>query len=59
MSQMLLIGFRTAELDSNIALFLKEISPGGVILFDYDLPSDGQLPRNIRSVRGIAPRMST
>ena len=48
-SQMLLIGFRGTELDSDIALFLQDVSPGGVILFDYDLPSEGQLPRNINS----------
>ena len=48
-SQMLLIGFRGTELDSDTAPALQEISPGGVILFDYDVPSEGQLPRNISS----------
>ncbi len=48
--QMLIIGFRGTEAkqESYIAGVLEEIKPGGVILFDYDLPSQS-FPRNITS----------
>ncbi|MXV80702.1 MAG: hypothetical protein F4007_08615, partial [Chloroflexi bacterium] len=39
--QMLLIGFRGETLDDETTALLEEISPGGVILFDYDGPSGG------------------
>ena len=47
--QMLLIGFRGVALDDDTAALLDEIRPGGVLLFDYDGPSKGELPRNITS----------
>ena len=47
--QMLLIGFRGLELDAETAALLREIRPGGVLLFDRDGPSSGELPRNIAS----------
>ena len=47
--QMLLIGFQGTELENDTAALLQEISPGGVILFDYDGPTQGELPRNIES----------
>lgn len=47
--QMLLIGFRGLELDAATAALLREIQPGGVLLFDRDGPSGGELPRNIQS----------
>ena len=47
--QMLLIGFRGLELDAETAALLREIQPGGVLLFDRDGPSDGERPRNIES----------
>ena len=47
--QMLLIGFRGIELENDTAALLQEVSPGGVILFDYDGPTQGELPRNIES----------
>ena len=47
--QMLLIGFPGTELENDTAALLQEISPGGVILFDYDGPTQGALPRNIES----------
>ena len=47
--QMLLIGFRGVDLDDDTAAMLREIQPGGVLLFDYDGPSKGELPRNITS----------
>ena len=63
--QMLMIGFRGDVLDDDIAAMLRDIQPGGVVLFDYDLPSKGEVVRNITSprqlrtltsvLRGIAP----
>ena len=47
--QMLLIGFRGLELDTETVSLLADIKPGGVILFDYDGPSGGELPRNVGS----------
>ena len=47
--QMLLIGFPGAQLDEETVALLEDIAPGGVILFDYDLPSAGARPRNITS----------
>ena len=51
--QMLLIGFRGLELDAETAALLREIRPGGVLLFDRDGPSGGELPRNIESPRQL------
>ena len=45
--QMLLVGFRGTEVDEPTAQMLWDIQPGGVILFDRDGPSGGELPRNI------------
>lgn len=47
--QMLMIGFRGDVLDRDIAAMLRDIQPGGVVLFDYDLPSKGEVVRNITS----------
>ena len=47
--QMLLIGFRGTALDDSTAAVLREIQPGGVLLFDRDGPSKGEMPRNITS----------
>ncbi len=47
--QMLLIGVRGLELDAETEALLADIKPGGVILFDYDGPSGGELPRNVAS----------
>ena len=47
--QMLLIGFRGLALNDDTAAMLREIQPGGALLFDYDGPSKGELPRNISS----------
>ena len=47
--QMLLIGFPGEQLDEETVALLDDIAPGGVILFDYDLPSGGAKPRNITS----------
>ncbi|MXX18317.1 MAG: glycoside hydrolase family 3 protein [Dehalococcoidia bacterium] len=46
---MLLIGFPGERLDGETVALLDDIAPGGVILFDYDLPSGGAKPRNITS----------
>ncbi len=47
--QMLMIGFRGDVLYGDIAALLRDIQPGGVVLFDYDLPSKGEVVRNITS----------
>lgn len=49
-AQMLLIGFRGTEIneESHIYKVLKDINIGGVVLFDYDVPSQS-FPRNITS----------
>ena len=45
--QMIMIGFRGTEINPKITKLIKEVKPGGLILMDYDLPSKGQIPRNI------------
>ena len=45
--QMLMVGFRGLELDEATAQMLRDLRPGGVILFDRDGPSGGAIPRNI------------
>ena len=47
--QMLLIGFPGPVLENRTRTLLNDIQPGGVILFDYDVPSGGEKPRNIVS----------
>ena len=51
--QMLMIGFRGDVLYGDIATMLGDIQPGGVVLFDYDLPSKGEVVRNITSPRQL------
>jgi beta-N-acetylhexosaminidase len=48
--QMIIIGFRGTELneDSIIVKIIEEVKIGGVVLFDYDIPSES-FPRNIIS----------
>lgn len=47
--QMLMVGFRGLELDEATEQMLRDLQPGGVILFDRDGPSGGEMPRNIAS----------
>ena len=47
--QMLLVGVRGLELDGEVRALIGEARPGGVVLFDYDGPSSGEMPRNIAS----------
>ena len=47
--QMLLIGFRGTTVDEPTTAMLRDIQPGGLILFDRDGPSGGALERNITS----------
>ncbi|MEX0929064.1 MAG: glycoside hydrolase family 3 N-terminal domain-containing protein [Balneolales bacterium] len=49
-AQMLIVGFRGLELHEDMAIVhdIRERGIGGVILFDYDVPS-GKSKRNIRS----------
>ena len=51
--QMLLVGFRGTELDAETGALLADLSPGGVILFDFDVPSGGELPRNVTGPRQL------
>lgn len=48
--QMVIVGFRgtEAQKDSYIINIIKDLKVGGVILFDYDVPSESR-PRNITS----------
>ena len=47
--QMLLVGFRGLEVDDELAEFLDEVRPGGVILYEHDAPSNGAIARNVES----------
>ena len=47
--QLLMVGFRGLEVDEATGRMLREIQPGGVILFDRDGPSGGEIVRNIAS----------
>ena len=47
--QMLLVGFRGETVEEPVAALLRDLQPGGVILFDRDGPSGGELVRNITS----------
>ena len=47
--QMLIVGFRGETVTDETAAMLADVRPGGVILFDYDLPSRGAEKRNISS----------
>ncbi|MDR1054307.1 MAG: glycoside hydrolase family 3 protein [Prevotellaceae bacterium] len=53
-AQMLIVGFRGTELkkDNPIYKDIAELNIGGVILFDYDVPSKTR-PRNIRSPKQV------
>lgn len=48
LGQMLIVGFRGTEIDetSYIARVIRDLNPGGVILFDIDVPTK-RFPRNI------------
>jgi beta-N-acetylhexosaminidase len=45
--QMLIIGFRGTTANQYITQTLKDMNLGGVILFDRDVPSSGEIERNI------------
>jgi beta-N-acetylhexosaminidase len=49
--QMLIVGFRGTELKSDMTIYklIAQNNIGGVILFDYDVPSKGKKQRNILS----------
>ena len=47
--QMLMVGFRGERLDGAARQLLQDLGPGGVVLYDRDGPSGGELPRNISS----------
>lgn len=46
--QMIIIGFRGTKIEENslVCQMIKNVKPGGVVLFDYDVPSNS-FPRNI------------
>jgi len=54
-AQMLLVGFRGTELAADTPLYrdVSELGIGGVLLFEYDVPS-GSRPRNILSKEQLA-----
>ncbi|QMU56153.1 MAG: glycoside hydrolase family 3 [Candidatus Mycalebacterium zealandia] len=47
--QMLIVGVRCEVINDEIISLLYDLKPGGIILFDYDLPSGGAEKRNISS----------
>ena len=47
--QMLMVGFRGDALDAPTMAMLRDVQPGGVVLFDRDGPSGGEVVRNITS----------
>ena len=47
--QMLMVGFRGERLEGEAAAMLRDIKPGGVVLYDYDAPTKGEMTRNITS----------
>ncbi len=51
--QMLIVGFRGSEVDSESGIIkaVNDLNIGGVILFDYDVPSRGEAERNIVNLR--------
>lgn len=56
-AEMLIVGFRgdSVETDPDIKHILRDIRPGGIILFDVDLTTGGGLgTRNIKSSRQLA-----
>lgn len=56
-AEMLMVGFRgdSVETDPDIAHILRDVRPGGIILFDVDLTSGGGLgTRNIKSRSQLA-----
>ena len=58
--QMLMVGFRGVTLDEPAAQLLRDIAPGGVILYDRDGPSGGEVARNItdpEQLRALTARL--
>lgn len=47
--QMLMVGFRGYSLTEGVEALLNDVRPGGVVLFDYDAASKGEIERNIES----------
>ena len=47
--QMLLVGFRGDTVTDEVGAMLRDVRPGGVLLSDHDLPSGGNVTRNITS----------
>lgn len=58
--QMLMVGFRGVTLDEPAAQLLRDIAPGGVVLYDRDGPSGGEVARNItdpEQLRALTARL--
>ncbi len=47
--QMLLVGIRGERANAEMVSLIRDVKPGGILLFDYDRPSNGALARNISS----------
>ncbi len=56
--QMLIIGFRGTTATPYISQTLKDLNVGGVILFDKDVPSQGEIERNIINPQQIKELIS-
>ena len=57
---MLMVGFRGVTLDEPAAQLLRDIAPGGVVLYDRDRPSVGEMARNItdpEQLRALTARL--
>ncbi len=47
--QMMMVGFRGYSIDGEVEALINDVHPGGVVLFDYDVASKGEIERNIQS----------
>jgi beta-N-acetylhexosaminidase len=58
--QMLIVGFRGTEInkDSKIIQDINNLNLGGIILFDYDVPSKGEITRNIENKEQLSTLIS-
>lgn len=58
--QMLIVGFRGTEVnnDSEIIKNINNLNLGGIILFDYDVPSNGEITRNFKSKEQVTTLIS-
>ncbi len=53
--ELLVVGLPGLELDADSAVLLREVRPGGVILFKHNIESAGQLEELVAAVRRTVP----